>query len=1235
MTAHRCQPSPQGLVLLALGFLWAFVSPVLALDPDRAVKDYRVNQWGIADGLPYASVAALAQSADGYLWIGTRTGLCRFDGVRFTTYTTRSLRELGSDRIISLCTTRDGTLWIGTARGITWYRQGKWSRPHLSAAVDEGTIIAMAEADDGSLIIAHAIDQAQGERGSILFRYRDGICTEIKRPDGTDYPRINQIVRLPQDGIVAAGPGVFTGPADAMRDISEKLSIPETSLLSVAVDHEGTFWFGCRTGLIRWNGHTSHAFTSEEGLPSDSVRSLIVDCDGNLWIGTANGLARYAHGIFAPLLIHGLENLSNVLCLFEDAERNLWVGTDNGLLRVQDVKVTTLGQRDGLPVNPTLCVLQGRDDRRWVGTIGGGLASISGHEIQTIRIKDGLLEDSIGALAEGTDGTLWFAYYSRGLGSYANGRVTNYSPGNTVRFRGLAVDRDGTIWAASSDGLFRFYQGEFVREPLDPALAFPRALHVDQENHLWVAGAKAFGCRRDGKWAVFSKPADFVGQPFQWMFSDSVGGTWVLQDGPLVIRIRGQRVEKFTFSELGPLVYGGFEYRGDLWINFRAGVARIPLSEFDQVADGRKDRPTYTLFDASDGMRSLAPNNIGSPGAAPMPDGSLWFATSMGVAIISPDHLRQNAHLPHVVIEQVIADKKEYESTDPLTLPPGRAEIAIRYTALSLVNPAQVRFRYRLSGLDGNWVDAGTNRVAHFGGLPAGQYRFEVVACNDEGIWSLDGASCDFTLLPHFYQRWWFIGAIGLIISSAGYGLFLWRNRRLELRAQGLERQNDELERKIADRTAELRESYDALRASEYFYHSLVESLPYVIVRKDTRGRCTYANALAAELFQRPLGEIIGRTDRELLPDDLAARIQADDQRVLTSRQPMETEEISLRPDRTKRYLHVKRLPLYDSHNRPLGIQVIFWDMTVFRETETKLKTAQKELMEISRLAGIAEMATGVLHNLGNALNSVKVAATIARQKVTTSEAPRVMQVADLLAAESDRLSEFLANDPRGQKLPRYMALLGSRMQEERQEVLSELNQLITGIDHAAQIIAAQQAGARARGLVEHVTPMELAEYACGMHQALIDRQNIEITREFMPTPSILVDRQKVLQILSNLIRNAIDSIVESARPAKQMVVAVRPDGVDGVQIVVADNGIGIGAENLTRIFEFGFTTKPNGHGFGLHNSGVAAQELGGALRVTSKGAGTGATFTLHLPLTPPPAAKPPAAIPPETTTDH
>lgn len=289
-------------------------------------------------------------------------------------------------------------------------------------------------------------------------------------------------------------------------------------------------------------------------------------------------------------------------------------------------------------------------------------------------------------------------------------------------------------------------------------------------------------------------------------------------------------------------------------------------------------------------------------------------------------------------------------------------------------------------------------------------------------------------------------------------------------------------------------------------------------------------------------------------------------------------------------------------------------DMTERREAEKALHESQQKLLETSRLAGMAEVATGVLHNVGNVLNSVNVSASLVIEKLRRSKAPKLVQAAALLTGRNGTLADYLTNDPQGQKLPGYLAKLGEFFMAENAELLGEADQLGRNIEHIKEVVAMQQSYAKVSGVFENLAPEGLVEDAIAMNLSAFERHGVTLEKHFSPVPPARVDRHKVLQILINLLRNAKHALDASKRIDKEITVSISLAGEDA-HISVADNGIGISAENLTRVFAHGFTTKQDGHGFGLHSGALAARAMGGSLSVASAGVGHGATFTLALPL--------------------
>jgi PAS domain S-box-containing protein len=291
----------------------------------------------------------------------------------------------------------------------------------------------------------------------------------------------------------------------------------------------------------------------------------------------------------------------------------------------------------------------------------------------------------------------------------------------------------------------------------------------------------------------------------------------------------------------------------------------------------------------------------------------------------------------------------------------------------------------------------------------------------------------------------------------------------------------------------------------------------------------------------------------------------------------------------------------------------ILEDITQRKHTEQELADTYKSLLDASRAAGMAEVATGVLHNVGNVLNSVNVSVNILAENLQNSRLGNIAKLSALFHEHAADLGTFLTTDPRGQRVVPYLDTLADHLTGEQQRLLAEVDSLRRSVDHIKDIVSMQQEYAKVVGVVETLSPVDLVEDALRMNAATLTRHDVDLVRELAPAPAVIVERPKVLQILINLIRNAKYALDEGGRQDKRLVVGLEHDAWH-VRVMVSDNGIGIPAENLERVFSHGFTTRKDGHGFGLHSSAVAAREMGGALTVHSDGLDRGATFILELP---------------------
>ncbi len=448
------------------------------------------------------------------------------------------------------------------------------------------------------------------------------------------------------------------------------------------------------------------------------------------------------------------------------------------------------------------------------------------------------------------------------------------------------------------------------------------------------------------------------------------------------------------------------------------------------------------------------------------------------------------------------------------------------------------------------------------------------------------------------------------------------RDAKLLAAQMGLEKRVDERTKELQLEISERARVQDELHISRQKFETLVNSIQGVVWEADPT---TFAFSFVSEQADRLLGY-----SRDLWISDAAFwkhHIHPDDQLLaqnsrmqgLKDEKPSQFEYRMIAAD--GRAVWMREISTFTTENGiPKALRGVLFDITEHKQAEEELELLNRRLLESSRLAGMAEVATGVLHNVGNVLNSVNVSSTLICNHVRSSRTSRLRDVILLLNQNSHDLAGFLTNDPKGKIIPSYLTNLGERLVQEQQELLKELELLVKNIEHIKEIVAMQQNYARVSGIIETLSIRNLVEDGLQMHNAALARHGILVVREYQDVPMISMDKHKVLQILVNLIRNAKYAMDASARRDKRLTVSIRMNSENFVEVSVTDNGIGISQENLTRIFSHGFTTKRDGHGFGLHSGANAAREMGGRLYARSEGVGLGAIFVLELPLA---AAKP------------
>jgi len=409
-------------------------------------------------------------------------------------------------------------------------------------------------------------------------------------------------------------------------------------------------------------------------------------------------------------------------------------------------------------------------------------------------------------------------------------------------------------------------------------------------------------------------------------------------------------------------------------------------------------------------------------------------------------------------------------------------------------------------------------------------------------------------------------------------------------------------------------EAHSALEESESRLVSLIESTDDLVCSFNEEGRILTANQAVRRLLRHGAsGEptasasLFGLLQPEIWKEQLAQAFAGQHQRF----------ELRASPEGKPRVLDISLNPIFRGEGKPAGVTLFGRDITARKEAESRLEEMHRSLLEVSRQAGKAEVAVGVLHNVGNTLNSVTVSTQLVADRARSLRIGGVAKVAALLQEHAGDLGTFCTADRRGRKLPTFMQALSEHLFEEKAALVKEVEALGQGVEHLRAVVNIQQEHARAAGILEEVAVAQLINDALRLQGRSFEERGIQVQTDYAPVPMVLVDRHKLLQILVNLLSNARHALVESTRPDKQILIRVGLTPEGRVRIEVTDNGVGISPENQRRLFSQGFTTKKRGHGFGLHISALVAAELGAALTSASAGKDQGATFTLELPLKP------------------
>jgi PAS domain S-box-containing protein len=941
------------------------------------------------------------------------------------------------------------------------------------------------------------------------------------------------------------------------------------------------------------------------------IKALLVDRHGALWIGTTGeGLIRFQNGRFSSFRkTDGLPG-DDVTSLFEDTEGSVWIGTRKGLGQLSDVKLPLYSSSEGLLAGGYHDVCRAADGGLWVAT-SHGISHFDGRQATNYSSEAGLGVPYIKRVFQARDGDLYLVNGNKEIEIFSDGKVVAKHT-STAWPTGFAED-DQSVVVSVGGNLFRVSRDQFVPYAYEgtntPPLYWIRNLFSCPDGSILVGSVNGIFRLKDGQFEQWTVENGLADRNVLWVSEDADGTVWAglttgisrLKDG----KITNIRKDDGLFDNFINAIVP--DDHGWLWMNSSRGIFRISRRSLDNFINGITNRVECVSYDGQDAAKSLDTTEVEYAGCKTS-DGSIWFPSHQGVVMIDPTNIFINPVLPPVHIQQVRANGVELTADSHPELLPGKGELEFQFIAVSFIAPQKTRFRYQLEGYDHTWVEAGERRSAFYTNLKPRHYTFRVQACNASGVWNTVGDSFELALPPHYYQRASFMILCGLLALGALFGIYGWRVKHLQQRQKKLLAANEMLESNIRLRTSELANSLSLTRAT-------LESTADGILVVDGHGKVTSLNEKFLQMWQ--------------IPSDLAD--VRDEQKMMAAALPQlkrheqylsQIKELGAHPEKESfDVLEFKDGRIYERYSKPQRIaeQTVgrvwsFRDVSERKRAESELDRVHRQLLSTSRQAGMAEVATSVLHNVGNVLNSVNVSAAIVANKVKNSSGEKLSKALALLREREKNLARFTAGDEKGQQLINYLQAFSDHLAEEKAAVSREMDCLVKNIEHIKEIVSMQQTYARVAGVEELVKTTELVEDSLRMHTMAFERHLVRIRREYSDDPTITVDRHKVIQILVNLLQNAKYACEENRQEDRKIVVRIALTETGRVKIEVADNGMGISPENLIRIFSHGFTTRKNGHGFGLHSGALAAKEIGGSLTAHSDGPGKGATFTLELP---------------------
>ena len=1248
-----------------------FAASASALDPTRTMSQYLHDSWGVEGGWPGGSITAIAQTSDGYLWIGTDKGLVRFDGLNFHQFERAHPNPILIGPVRTLLVDASDNLWI-LLQNTQVFRYQNGNFELIRGEAENGTT-AMARGTSGAVLLSSLA------AGTVT--YSDNRFRSLTDQRATPFSWFDRLA-APTSVVISTAQTddgkIWLGTEHRGLFYLQKGRV--SSALNVRVDtnincllplQNSELWVGTTKGVLRWNGTELTLAGVPSSLRNLDVFSMLRDRDSNIWVGTSRGLFRYNANGISLLSTH--ETTGPVAALFEDREGSIWIGSARGLERLRDSAFVTYslpnlksqsmgplhvdsGGRTWIaPIQGGLRWLKegksgvvtaggiandvvysitgtGNDDV-WVGRQQGGLThlrySSNSFIAKTYTQADGLAQNRVYAVYLGRDGTVWAGTLSSGVSELKNGQFTNYTtrdglPANTVS--SIAEGPDGTMWFGTPNGVsalsqkgWRTYTGNDGLPSEDV-----NCLLQDSTRILWIGTADGLAYLRDGH-----------------------------------VHVPGGVPESLQAS-----IFGIEEDKnGWLWIATSDHVLRVPR---DKLLSGVVKAVDVREYDQADGLESTEgvkrSRSVVSDSA-----GRIWFSLSSGLSVVNPSTVDGNSvpALPH--IEAITADNNTANLAAFVQIPPSPRRITFEYTGLSLAVPGRIRFRYFLEGFDSTWSQPVAAREAVYTNLEPGSYRFRLVASNSEGLWNGPETAIALNVAPAYYQTYWFrLSCIAVFIALL-WALYRWR-------VHGLKSQ----EKRLRD---------------------VVETIPAMTFTTLSNGSRTFVNKRWTEYTGLSVEETSGAGwQRAIHPEDLVRHSEKWRISVATGQLFEDEARFRRAADGEYRWFLVRGVPLRDHHGHIAKWYGTLTDIEDRKRAGEALQRSELYLREGQRLAHTGSWA---FNSAGFDYWSSELFHVYGLDP--GGKPPSIREYLDLIHPEDRNFMEleiqkmladhrqfdFTKRIVRPDGYIRYVrcvgvpvtegvtfkGFVGTGMDVTEQELLEQererIRQLETDLAHTNRVSMLGEMAASlaheikqpiaaaitsANSCIEWLTHeppnLDRARAAAGKidkygnraaeiidrirsfyrksppHRELVDvngiiqeiltlldgeaiRSSVAMRTELAAElPEIMADRVQLQQVFMNLVLNAIEAMKDSG--GELTVKSELQD--DQLQFSVSDTGVGLPTEKMEQIFSAFFTTKPQGSGMGLAISRSIVESHGGQLWASANSGG-GATFHFTLPI--------------------